>query len=194
MAAERICKPYNNGYIHLVVIVLMLFGGMFVFHSDNTKVDNDGTLVNERDLTQGIGSFFKTTTDWNAMLSFLPYGLPSCGEINKAVHSKIGFNLTKFYKNLSVQHTACLNSFLKNNNIQDVEGHSGSYIPQTAMYLKLASLPFVKTICETGFNAGHSTLVWLTAQNNTNVYSFDLGEHEYGRPMADFLSSKFPGR
>ncbi|ELU18391.1 hypothetical protein CAPTEDRAFT_227627, partial [Capitella teleta] len=62
------------------------------------------------------------------------------------------------------------------------------------VYVKLAQLPFVKTICETGFNAGHSALIWLTANVDAEVYSFDMGEHEYAKKMAKHLQDKYPGR
>ena len=58
----------------------------------------------------------------------------------------------------------------------------------------VCSLSFIKTVCETGFNAGHSTLIWLLANPNAKVYSFDLGGHTCTRPMAEYLENRFPGR
>ena len=78
---------------------------------------------------------------------------------------------------------------------QYLEGHSGGYSQQTITYLALVNkTSFIKTVCETGFNAGHSTLAWLAGNRNTHVYSFDLGEHAYSRPMAAHLQANFPGR
>ena len=56
------------------------------------------------------------------------------------------------------------------------------------------SLSFVETVCETGFNAGHSTLLWLLANPSAKVYSFDLGRHPCTAPMADYLKKRFPDR
>ena len=56
------------------------------------------------------------------------------------------------------------------------------------------SLSFVKTVCETGFNAGHSTLIWLLANPNVKVYSFDLNRHPCTAPMADYIRKRFPDR
>ena len=58
----------------------------------------------------------------------------------------------------------------------------------------MASLKFVRTVCETGFNYGHSSFNYLTANDKAVVHSFDIGSHPYTKHMADYLSAKFPGR
>ena len=65
---------------------------------------------------------------------------------------------------------------------------------QSRLFHWLAGRPWVNTICETGFNAGHGTLQWLTGSDHAHVYSFDIGSHYYTHPMADYLNSTFPGR
>ena len=72
--------------------------------------------------------------------------------------------------------------------------NSGSVKSQSRLYYWLAGRKWVNTICETGFNAGHSTLQWLAGSNHTKVYSFDIGIYNYTRPMANFLKQTFPGR
>ena len=49
-------------------------------------------------------------------------------------------------------------------------------------------------MCETGFNAGHSTLIWLLANPSVKVYSFDLNRHPCTEPMAEYLKKRFPRR
>ena len=56
------------------------------------------------------------------------------------------------------------------------------------------SLSFVKTVCATGFNAGHSTLLWLLANPSLKVYSFDLNTHPCTAPMAEYMKKRFPDR
>lgn len=51
----------------------------------------------------------------------------------------------------------------------------------------------LKNICETGFNAGHSALRYLT-QSDAQVYMFDDGKHNYARESAKFLQENFPSR
>ncbi len=75
-----------------------------------------------------------------------------------------------------------------------IEGNSGTYPDQWRLYFELANLDFVKVICETGFNAGHSAFMWLNVNPDVRVYSFDIGIHHYTRIMAQTLESMFPGR
>ena len=75
-----------------------------------------------------------------------------------------------------------------------VEGFSGQSLSQVVFYLLLARQPWVKQVCEIGFNAGHSALFWLAASHKTNLLSFDIGLHAYSKVMADYISSAYPGR
>ena len=66
-----------------------------------------------------------------------------------------------------------------------VEGHAGELEQQARVYRGLAHAHLdsdggaaaVTQVCETGFMAGHSALIWLTAYPNANVAMFDLFEH-----------------
>ena len=51
-----------------------------------------------------------------------------------------------------------------------------------------------KNILEIGFNAGHSTLVFLLANPRSKIQCFDLGEHKYAHLCYDYLDKCFPGR
>jgi hypothetical protein len=75
-------------------------------------------------------------------------------------------------------------SFLKKGN---VEGASWQLHIERQVYVALAQLPEVKTICEIGFNAGHSAALWLRGNPNATVYMFDLFHHKYGRINEAFL-------
>eukprot|EP00752_Nemacystus_decipiens_P004608 g4207.t1 len=53
----------------------------------------------------------------------------------------------------------------------------------------------LSTICEVGFNAGHSSLNWLLSSHpSTNILAFDVGEYDYMNHALDFLEAVFPGR
>ena len=108
-----------------------------------------------------------------------------------------------FYSPKYIEHRQQLDAKLKRitdteidkgNNASGIEGNSGLYRYQYRLYHWLAGLPWVNTVCETGFNAGHSTLQWLTGNDHATVYSFDIGSHYYTRPMAYYLNRTFPGR
>lgn len=79
------------------------------------------------------------------------------------------------------------------------EGHTeatGELARQTEMYDLWATQNFKlqsKTICEIGFNAGHSALRFLS-QSDANVIEFDNGAHPYARLAASYLRLKYGHR
>jgi len=60
-----------------------------------------------------------------------------------------------------------------------------------AILLRVALAHRPRTVCETGFNAGQSALLWLLA--GARVVSFDLALHPYVEPAHLFLQARFPG-
>ena len=52
----------------------------------------------------------------------------------------------------------------------------------------------VRTVCEIGFNAGHSSLLWLEANPKSIVYSFDINHWKYTEPMVNYMKKTYPGR
>ena len=52
----------------------------------------------------------------------------------------------------------------------------------------------VETICEIGFNAGHSAGVFLISNPQARVISFDLGNFAYSEEQVRYISSLFPNR
>jgi hypothetical protein len=74
--------------------------------------------------------------------------------------------------------------------IKVLEGGSSDLRLERQIYISLAQLPQVNTICEIGFNAGQSAALWLRANPNATVYMFDLFEHKYGRHNEEFLRRK----
>ncbi|ELT90662.1 hypothetical protein CAPTEDRAFT_212787 [Capitella teleta] len=75
------------------------------------------------------------------------------------------------------------------------EGYSLKYKGESLVFWNIITrIPHIETVCETGFNTGSGTLLWLTAKPNVHVYSFDIGDHPYAKPMADYIQEQFPGR
>ena len=86
-----------------------------------------------------------------------------------------------------------LSRFLVENGIDssNIEGHSQQIIAQTNDLKHLIS--GAKNILEIGFNAGHSSEIFL--ENSTaNVFSFDIGYHNYVLLGKRNLDTRFPGR
>lgn len=125
--------------------------------------------------------------DFIKMLDFLPYIETGCKDLFKGQST---FDFPDSYEEAEKSFTDHLISLQS----EDIEGNSHQMLEEQKVYWRIASLPFIQSICETGFNAGHSTLIWLMVKEDTQVYSFDLGEHDYGHPMAEYLQKKFPGR
>lgn len=74
------------------------------------------------------------------------------------------------------------------------EGSSDTYPVEQQDFVADAQAPDVRTICETGFNGGQSSLLWLLANPRARVLSFDILEHPYAVRGAQFLHERFPSR
>ncbi|KAJ3334981.1 hypothetical protein HDU93_006898 [Gonapodya sp. JEL0774] len=74
------------------------------------------------------------------------------------------------------------------------EGNSLQVLQQTMYYASLAQSDWIDTICETGFNGGHSSVTWLSSNQHAVLYSFDLPHPDYGPPARAHVKSAFPGR
>jgi hypothetical protein len=58
-------------------------------------------------------------------------------------------------------------------------------------FVKMVQKDDVKTVCETGFNRGFTSLLWLVANKDVRVFSFDLGLHATVQKGTAFLKSNF---
>lgn len=75
------------------------------------------------------------------------------------------------------------------------EGNIASSEKAMAMYYNVARGPTVKTICEVGFNAGHSAALFLNANPQAKVIAFDIAQFPYTRGnlllMKDLFGDRF---
>lgn len=69
-----------------------------------------------------------------------------------------------------MDHADAYKSALQLNDLLD----EASSNEQSWILQDLAQLPFVRTVCETGFNAGHNAFHILTANYDVVVYSFEV--------------------
>jgi len=98
------------------------------------------------------------------------------------------FNMSSHYWSLYGEFQSATGKY------QYVEGHSGSVIKQTMALHYLAARPSIRNVCETGFNLGHSSFNFLTANSKVIVHSFDIGTHNYSGEMSMFMMKHFPSR
>lgn len=76
-----------------------------------------------------------------------------------------------------------------------LKDHFVTQTPEIVQVLEItAQQPWVKTICETGFSAGHSAMLFLLSNPHAEVYSFSLGSQPYTATAEKFLSRKFGDR
>ena len=73
----------------------------------------------------------------------------------------------------------------------DHEGDIESFSEEVEAFALHARKDNVKTICETGFNRGFTSLLWLVSNPTARVFSFDLGAHATVKKGAEFLQRNF---
>lgn len=87
-----------------------------------------------------------------------------------------------------------LTEYLKSKNIEKLEGYS-QQVPEQEDFLKtLVSNPSIKNVMEIGFNAGHSAEIFLSANENIHLVSFDLNYHDYVKVGKQYIDETYPGR
>jgi predicted O-methyltransferase YrrM len=74
-----------------------------------------------------------------------------------------------------------------------IEGNTSQFSSSPMTLLKAAQqVPLDGTICEIGFNAGHSAIAYLSANPKARIISFDLGHHLYSWKALEVLQQTYP--
>merc|ERR1712232_887975 len=60
--------------------------------------------------------------------------------------------------------------------------------------LKREGLPNVKNVCEVGFHGGHSAAIYMNANPEATLYSFDIAQFSYTRGNLELMKQLFPTR
>jgi hypothetical protein len=92
-----------------------------------------------------------------------------------------------------------LHANLRANNVVielQVEGNTAFHYEKTRALAGIFADPRVETVCEIGFNAGHSMMNALLAREGIQVLSFDLGEHwdTYSKFSYQLFQKSFPNQ
>uniref|UniRef100_A0A7S3Y0A8 Methyltransferase domain-containing protein n=1 Tax=Heterosigma akashiwo TaxID=2829 RepID=A0A7S3Y0A8_HETAK len=123
----------------------------------------------------------------------------SCGDFVSKILSEVHFLFYLKLAELLSDYLLCWGIDLT----RGIEGHSGQYPGKIKVFQRLVQeYRSMSTVCEIGFNAGHSAMAFLAASSRIRVVSFDLGTNRapkgsgqtYAARAQDFVSSVFPGR
>lgn len=120
-----------------------------------------------------------------------PKTLSDCEQLFGEDTAAASFQLSSKYGALYPEFSAAVNESIIN---EEVEGFTFQQPTQYKAIHYLAGRSNVHSICETGFNLGHSSFNYLTANERAIVHSFDLGIHQYAHKMAAFVRRHFPRR
>jgi predicted O-methyltransferase YrrM len=110
-----------------------------------------------------------------------------------------------FYKNVLNSSTmdkfekaelGTLDSYLTTSglNVHKFEGHVNQVPDQATLVASYTAKSNVKNVLEIGFNAGHSSDVFLKSNDNITVTSFDIGTHNYLIYGKSYIDQKYPKR
>jgi len=86
-----------------------------------------------------------------------------------------------------------ITNFLNSRGFYEFEGYSQQVPQQVEDLIALTNRPNIN-VMEIGFNAGHSTEIFLQNNNNLTVTSFDLGDHNYVIAAKEYIDETFPNR
>jgi hypothetical protein len=87
-----------------------------------------------------------------------------------------------------------LDDFLKMNGAVAVEGFSQQNPKQVETLKTLVSSEKIHSVLEIGFNAGHSSDIFLSTNPNAHVLSFDLGKYQSVSVGKAFVDHMYPKR
>jgi len=108
--------------------------------------------------------------------------------LSKDVLKRIGLELEKISANAaSVSGRSVTTMFINNGHIAEVPNEINDFAAAALM-------PGIDTICEVGFNAGHSAAVFLMANPTAKYITFDLGELSWSVGQVEYISKMFPNR
>jgi len=90
--------------------------------------------------------------------------------------------------------TFTVTEYLKERGFINFEGYSAQNNDEVELLKKLLNEKTIKNILEIGFNAGHSSEIFLESRNDIHVTSFDMGIHTYVKIAKQYIDKTYPTR
>ena len=90
--------------------------------------------------------------------------------------------------------TQTLDELYESREKMNMDGYSTQIQGQVEFLKNIVQDDNVKNVMEIGFNAGHSSELFLQTNPNINVTSFDIGQYNCVNVGKKFIDEKFPGR
>jgi len=87
-----------------------------------------------------------------------------------------------------------LDYYLASNGCDAIEGNILACYGKVEILKKIVSNKQIKNVMEIGFNAGHSSVIFLENNNNINITSFDIDEHDYIHVGKKYIDANYPGQ
>ncbi len=101
----------------------------------------------------------------------------------------------EYFLNEILQIVSKTNEYLEGNSFYEHQtfNRTDSFYNKQFNLFQIGSLNHIKNLCEIGFNAGHSALLFLIgreSEEKLNYTVFDINHHQYTMPCIEFISSK----
>ena len=87
-----------------------------------------------------------------------------------------------------------LKEWFQSKDIQITEGYSQLCEKKTNFLKNIVQDKSIKNVMEIGFNGGHSAEIFLSANTDIKLTSFDLGHHSYVSTGKQYIDNTFPNR
>jgi predicted O-methyltransferase YrrM len=87
-----------------------------------------------------------------------------------------------------------ITKFLNSKSFYTFEGYCQLCQPQVNDLINLINNKDIKNAMEIGFNAGHSSEIFLENNKDLLLTSFDLGTHDYVKTAKEYIDTTYPNR
>lgn len=191
----ELCRFY--GVLFVVLVQIAKAGKRenisYQFQNFQKNVDIDVVIRNK---TYSLTVGHSLSKSNNYLADFCEQVISSPSEVGSCVE-QMKVRRDNALITIYIEHTIHMGKALSMSGYSLKKAEGGSLYFLRLLKLKQDLVTFsksYKTVCETGFNVGHSSLLWLASNPYVNVVSFDIGLHDYVVPAADYIAKSFPGR